>query len=505
MNIKELINTLHPLERKILPFLKQGQTVHDLINLSGMQEVEILRALHWLENKDVLHTKSTLAEFVSLDKNGEQYAKTGLPECILLHFLKKGSCNIAQIKSQTNLDDEELQAAVGALRKRMLILFDSDKKIGLTPAGLSVKELMEDQFLSRLLRQGPVDISTLLPHEKHALELLKKRKEIIKCKIIKKIEFTFTEVGRELLSVDLIFENVIDSITPGMLAQGGWKNKTFRSYDVVMNVPQLNFGRRHHYLSFLDDVRKRFIALGFTEMSGPLVESEFWDMDALFMPQFHSARDIHQAYYIKEPAYGEVDPKILKRVKEAHENGGIPNSKGWKYRFDVQRTKQLLLRTQGTACSARMLASKNLMIPGKYFGIAKCFRYDVIDATHLPDFFQTEGIVVEEGLNFQHLKGLLKLFAEEFAKTSDIRVKPGYFPFTEPSCELYAKHPELGWIELGGAGIFRPELTSALGVSVPVIAWGLGIDRIGMFNMGVKDIRTLYTSDLSILRNIKVV
>ena len=151
-----------------------------------------------------------------------------------------------------------------------------------------------------------------------------------------------------------------------------------------------------------------------------------------------------------------------------------------------------------------MLASKDLKIPGKYFGITKCFRYDVIDATHLPDFYQTEGIVVEQGLSFGHLKGLLKMFAEEFAKSDTIKIRPAYFPFTEPSAELFAKHPDLGWVELGGAGVFRPELTAPLGVKEPVIAWGMGVDRIGMFNLGIKDIRDLYSHDLDTLKKVRV-
>ncbi len=193
-------------------------------------------------------------------------------------------------------------------------------------------------------------------------------------------------------------------------------------------------------------------------MLGPIIETEFWDMDALFMPQFHSARDIHAAYYVKEPKYGKVNEKLLEKVKASHEIGKGTISKGWQYKFDINKTKQLILRTQGTALSARMLASKDLKIPGKYFAIARCFRPDVVDATHSADFNQVEGIVVEEGLDFRHLKGLLRLFAEEFAQTDQIKITPAYFPFTEPSAEIHAKHPELGWIELGGSGIFRPDL-----------------------------------------------
>ena len=259
-------------------------------------------------------------------------------------------------------------------------------------------------------------------------------------------------------------------------------------------------------MKFLDEVRTKFLSLGFKEMFGPIVETEFWDMDSLFMPQFHSARDIHGAYYVKDPKYGQVDPTFLEKVKSSHEIGKGTTSKGWNYQFDINKTKQLILRTQGTALSARMLTSKDLEIPGKYFAVARCFRPDVVDATHAPDFNQVEGIIVEENLNFTHLKGLLKMFAEKFGETDQIKITPAYFPFTEPSAELHAKHPELGWIELGGSGIFRPELVKPLlGREISVLAWGLGIDRLAMFNLGIKDIRELFSHNLEFLRNSKVI
>ena len=134
--------------------------------------------------------------------------------------------------------------------------------------------------------------------------------------------------------------------------------------------------------------------------------------------------------------------------------------------------------------------------PGKYFGMARCFRYDEVDATHAPDFFQVEGIVASEKTSFRHLLGLLEVFAREVARSKEVKFVPGYFPFTEPSVEVHMKHPELGWIELGGAGIFRPEVTQPHGVDVPVIAWGLGLDRMAMVALGVKDIRHLFTNNL---------
>ena len=116
-----------------------------------------------------------------------------------------------------------------------------------------------------------------------------------------------------------------------------------------------------------------------------------------------------------------------------------------------------------------------------------------------------EGIIVDENLNIQHLFGLLKMFAKEFAETDEIKIVPSYFPFTEPSCELFAKHPQLGWIELGGAGIFRPEVTKTLtGKNISVIAWGIGVDRVAMFKLGIKDLRDLYSHDLKYLKERKI-
>jgi phenylalanyl-tRNA synthetase alpha chain len=162
-----------------------------------------------------------------------------------------------------------------------------------------------------------------------------------------------------------------------------------------------------------------------------------------------------------------------------------------------------VLRSQGTALSARTLASKP-KIPGKYFAVARCFRYDTLDATHSCDFMQVEGIALGEEINFKTLLGLLKLFAIEVAKSEEVVFTPGYFPFTEPSVEAHIKHPDLGWIELGGAGIFRKEVTSPFDVHVPVIAWGLGLDRMAMVALGVKDIRDLFSRDLDRVREQRI-
>lgn len=262
-------------------------------------------------------------------------------------------------------------------------------------------------------------------------------------------------------------------------------------------------GKRHPYREFLDAVKTKLVSMGFQEMRGSLVETEFWNMDALFMPQFHPARDIHDVYFVKEPKLANaIAEPFLSRVAQTHQDGGDTGSAGWGYRFDLKQARRLMLRSQGTAVSAHTLASRP-SIPGKYFSIARCFRYDQVDATHATDFFQVEGIVLGEDINFRTLLGLLNLFAREVAQAREVKFLPAYFPFTEPSVEMHVRHPRLGWMELGGAGLFRQEVTLPLGVKVPVIAWGLGLDRMAMVALGIHDIRELFTDNLELIRSMR--
>ena len=505
MDIKKIAESLNPIERKVVRVLDNFSSFHDILKITGLKDVEVMRALQWLQNKNVIKLKEESKEVVSLDENGHKYLKYGLPERIFLEALEKG-ITISGIGKKTGLSSEELAISLGTLKSKASIEIEKGKDlvVSITDKGMQFlrSKLPEEQFLKE---NFPRDLSSLNEEEKFVLENLRKRKKIIRVELSKSISAELTETGKKLVK-EKIEDDLMEKNTPSLIKSAAWKGKKFRRFDVKINVPPVFAGRKQHYRRFLDEVRQKFMSLGFREMTGPIVETDFWDMDALFMPQFHAARDIHQGYYVKEPKYGKLDENFVKKVKESHEKGYGTGSKGWRYEFDSKRTHRHVLRTQGTACSARMLASKDIQIPGKYFSIARCFRYDVVDATHLPDFFQTEGIVVEEGLNFSHLKGLLRMFAEEFAQTDQIKITPGYFPFTEPSAELHAKHPDLGWIELGGSGIFRPEVVKPLlGREIPVLAWGIGIDRIAMFNLGIKDIRQLFSHDLKFLRNAKVV
>jgi phenylalanyl-tRNA synthetase alpha chain len=241
-------------------------------------------------------------------------------------------------------------------------------------------------------------------------------------------------------------------------------------------------------------------------MVGTAVETAFFNFDALYTPQDHPAREIFDVYFVKSPRYGSIgaSSNIVRNVKKTHENGWSTGSTGWRYKYSVREARRLLLRGHGTCLSARTLL-KSLEVPGKCFSFARCYRPEVVDKTHLTEFNQVEGIVAEENLTLRDLLGILKTFAVEIAGAEKVRLKPDYYPFTEPSVELSAYSKKNGWIEFGGSGIFRPEVTMPLGVKVPVIAWGLGIDRLFMIRAGVEDIRDVFSKNLDWLRTQRVV
>ncbi len=410
-----------------------------------------------------------------LTKEGEEYLRDGFPELNLLDIMEKP------------LAIDEAKKKV----KNFSIALQWAKKNGwveLREGKIYKKHAQEDFKLDKALH----DVS--LGHEviESVLAVLLSRN------LVKKEREDIMKRAEKLSGSEVSF------LTEDLIKTGTWKSVKFREYNVTVPGMEIYPGKRHPYSAFLDWVKTKLVALGFEEMSGPLIETEFWNMDALYMPQHHAARDIHDAYFVKAPAYAEsLDKDVLKAVKNSHEKG-VSGSRGWEYEYDEKRAHRHILRTHGTVLSAKTLASKP-NIPGRYFSIARCFRYDIIDATHLPDFYQIEGIVVNDSLDIRHLVGILRLFAKEFANTEKIKIVPTYFPFTEPSLELQAKHPKLGWIELGGAGVFRKELTVPLGVNAPVLAWGLGIDRIAMLNLGIDDIRELFSTKLSYLRSSRVV
>ncbi len=460
-------------------------------------DIETLRAAMWLENKGLLTQSRTAKKVVSLDKLGKQYAESELPE---LKFLKLVHTPQDLIQLKKSLSEDEVKFSIGHLKGKGLINF-KDGKVVAAPSGKNTKDTLESKLIAKLAK-GSLELDSLQPEERQAYQELLKRKELVKTSDKTTITLEITKLGKDVaLLASRLPKDRIGKLTSGMLKTGSWRNKTFRRYDVEASVPKMFIGKKQAYLAFLDQVKEELVAMGFQEMTGPIVESAFFNCDALFMPQDHPARGIHDIYSVSGEADLSRYASNVKSVKNAHETGGNTGSKGWRIPFSEEASRQLMLRSQGTAVSARKLMSKDLKIPGKYFSIARCYRPDVVDATHLTEFNQMEGIVLGEDLNLRQLLSMLSDFAKRLAGVEKVRFLTGYFPFTECSTEGFIYLKEIGkWVEVMPAGIFRPELTVPLGINVPVLAWGIGIDRLFMIKEGIKDIRHLFSDDLGWLR-----
>ncbi|MFI3257266.1 MAG: phenylalanine--tRNA ligase subunit alpha [Spirochaetales bacterium] len=508
MDIQALVKNLHPLEIRVLLTYKEKEelTAQKLQKELDYKEGHANQAFSWLGGKGLIDVvRREEHTFFELTELGNTHKSEGLDAERIYNFLNgNGPHALPQIAQTLTLENKDVGSAFGFLSKEDVLRMDGDKKACCTGKPLPASIVIARELLEKAVaaEDKTLNADSLTAEEIAVMNTMAKKRGATDSdfRIVERETVVYTLLPSskaviETLKKTGVTGNEIGTLTSAMLETGEWKNSSFRSYNISVPPARIIPGRTNAYVSFLESVKDKLCSLGFEEFDGPLVETEFWNSDALFMPQFHAARDIHDVYYVKNPTHAKkIDEPFLTNVKNVHENGGNTGSRGWNYSFDSDFTRRLILRSQGTVLSAHQLATAK--IPGKYFGIARCFRYDKVDATHLADFYQTDGIVLGDEVNLKTLLGFLEMFAVEIAGATDVKYVPGYFPFTEPSIEVHIKHPILGWFELGGSGIFRPEVTKAMGIDVPVLAWGIGIDRMALMALGLNDLRELFSSDI---------
>lgn len=495
---------LHPHEVKILRVLKERSTPEIVSKKTNMDLDAVMRASSWLSTKNLIKVAKTFTEEIALDSEGKEYAELGLPERKIINKISD-SAAIDNI----DIDKKEKNIALGWLRRKNLAKIEKiEGKLTITV--LNRNETCDEKLLKLLkekeLKNKKLTYNELSPELKDGFKLLKQRQNVIKIKEIKEIYLIPTDEGIKLGKNEI--KSSVSQLTSEMLKTGEWKNKTFRPYDAEIYIKPKYPAKKHPLRQVIDKIRSIFLEMGFEEITGNFVESAFWNFDALFQPQDHPARDMHDTFYLKNPISIKI-PKfdeLNEKVKQTHENGWTTGSTGWGYDWSSEVAQKTVLRTHTTAVTARHLSKLNKnSLPVKVFCIGKTFRNEAIDYKHLPEFYQVEGIVADENANFRNLLSILKTFYNEMG-FEKVRFRPAYFPYTEMSVEPEIFFEEKGeWVELGGAGIFRPEVVMPLlGFDCPVLAWGLGLDRVVALKLGMNDIRDLYISDLKWLRESKV-
>ena len=432
----------------------------------------VVQWAHLLEDKGLVSLERIVDKSFVYTDEGKEYLKCGLPETQLLKFCR----------NETQLVELQKHAAFrigfGQLRKKGLISVNNG-------------------VVSKTDGASTIDDETALKNPQAGGQ---RTKDLIKRGILQETEsvrniVSINPEGLVLAKQGLDMREETGTLTRDQIISGEWKNLNLRRYNVAKLPKKVCPGKIHPYQRIIAEMREILLEMGFEELYGGIVQQSFWNFDALFQPQDHPAREMQDTFYLRETL---PLPPGYEKVKAMHESGGETSSTGWGGVWTEEKAEQCVLRTHTTSVSIQHLA-RNPNPPVKAFCIGRVYRRETIDTTHLAEFEQLEGIVMDEGVTFGNLLGILREFYHRMG-FEGVRFKPSYYPYTEPSLDAEVYVEGIGWIEMGGAGVFREEVTAPLGINYPVLAWGLGVSRIAMLRLGLKDLRYLHRSDVAFLR-----
>jgi len=468
-----LSHVLHDIEKQIIKVLQSDPnlTEEKISQETKLSMDQIRRGVEWLRQKKLADVSEFVNISLSLGKNGLDALKNGLPERRLVNLVKDGPKTFDEIRS--SLQGFDFNAAIAHAKKNDWINIektDTGSKISLKDPNVDVPN--DSDLVISKLGEGII-IPTEFDNTPLAepLKSLMERPDFIIAHEEKTKTVSLSETGKK---IDL------EKLDSGAI-------------DVEADVPHVHAARIHPLKDTINEIRDTFVHLGFTEITGNLSQSSFWNFDALFTPQDHPARELQDTFYLKDlNAKQLATPTQIKNVSSAHK-------KGWRYYWDIQEARKMVLRTHTTCVTIKHLADKK-PDEARIFSLGRVFRNEKLSFKHLAEFNQVEGIVVGKHITLRDLMGIQKEFYRKIGLTK-VKFWPTFFPYTEPSLQSMVYNEKLGkWIELFGMGIFRPEVTKPLGITKPVLAWGGGIERIAMLKFGLDDVREFYNNNLSWLR-----
>ena len=502
---KQVINILRILKKKSSEVIAS-----DLAKELKIDYIVLMSAINDLIEHDLVYFKEDEVYQISLNDEGFDYLNNGLPERQLLNILLENNIkelSLDEFLKRSHLDRNIFYIGISNLKKKRWVAqskASGENKIYIISETFPKTDL--ERFLQKFKDHPIIEHSTLSKDELLQLDLLNKRKLVKKNRRTERI-INLTEKGKKIDTSKIKELEQVSKITPEMLSSGTWKNYDLKPFDVTKPGPLLKAGKLHPMVKLINEIREIFISMGFTEIRGPIIESAFYNFDALFQPQDHPAREMQDTFYLNNPKVAKLPERDrVKAVQDTHENGGDSGSRGWGYNWQIDTAKKTVLRTHTTSTTIRRLAQfyrNNEKPPVKVFCIDRVFRNEKLDKSHLAEFTQVEGIVIDDNVTLCDLIGLLSEFYRKLG-FKKIITRPGFFPYTEPSMEVSVYYDKLGeWLEMGGSGIFRPEVTYPWGIKDPtrVLAWGQGLERIAMLYFDRDDIRDLYINPIKWLRS----
>lgn len=509
--LDKTINELHLYEKKLLKELSNNSdaTPEEIAENQGMPLKAVTSAAGMLSSKNIISVDKKSTEYVSLSEEGQEYIENGLPEHRILKALQdfhdesKEEATLDEIIEKSGVTKQQMNFSIGVMMRHKWTKMNNGK-LSLTEEGkkVNIGELPQVKFL-KFISDNKQVASNQIPEEfDEVRQEFNKRKELFDIKISQEFKFKINNLGQQIIDQGITIQEEATQLTHEQLKTGSWKNLHYRGYDINASAPNSFPGKVHPLQQTIEEIRSIFIDMGFDEAKGTILESAFWNFDMLFQPQDHAAREMQDTFYVNNPPLADLpSQELVEKTKIEHETGGNTGSKGWQYKWDVEIAKQMVLRTHTTGLSVRYLSENEP--PLKMFSVGRVFRRETLDYKHLPEFHQVEGIVAGEDMSFKNLLGILKEFYRKLG--FKVRFRPAYFPYTYLSVESEIYVPEKkSWMELGGSGMFRPEVLEPLGIKTQVAAFGLGIERLAMMRCNVEDIRMLYQSDIGWLRKLPV-
>ncbi|KAL6121286.1 hypothetical protein NUSPORA_01824 [Nucleospora cyclopteri] len=429
-----------------------------------------------------------------ITEEGQQVIVNGSPEFILINKLQK--------EENVQINEVDPEALKYAFKNRWVIKTEEN----------ALKLIIEEKQLIDLTAEKLQNISEI--SEKEFAELKRRKFCTVKKENIYRIKkgnkFFINSKENCELTTDIMQLHLTHCINTEFL--NSFKAYNFNSTGILPHCGSLN-----PLMKMRSEFKKIFIEMGFCEMeTNQYLESSFWNFDSLFQPQNHPSREAHDTFFLAHPerdTLQEESKEYIERVKKIHTEGN-EDSLGHSYEWDIKEAEKLILRTHTTAISSRRLY-ENISDPSrrkkelKLFSIDKVFRNETVDATHLAEFHQVEGLVLGENLSLGDLMGILSMFFSKLG-LNKIKFKPAFNPYTEPSMEIFGYHEGLRkWIEIGNSGIFRPEMLQPMGYdkNATVIAWGLSLERPAMIKYGLNNIRELvgHKVDLNFIRESEII
>ncbi|CAD8045934.1 unnamed protein product [Paramecium primaurelia] len=500
----------HDHANQILSLLENNESINSLqiSQTTGVNHQELVGYLLQLEAANYIITEGLKKDQLVLTEEGNTILNSQSGEYEIYQKVPEGGIQMVDLQKQFGIEQapkqkqeqgEKKEKQAEDPKKKLFDLgFGNAKKMGYIK--------MDKGIISKVANDLPDKIKQELQQFNEIKLGSPQAKLLIERKLASISTIKYFEVKKGV-KYSPKFREQFAALTTEQLLNGEWKDCDYKSINLNAEGEKISMGNLHPLLKVRKQFSQILIGLGFEEMAtNQFVESSFWNFDALFQPQKHPARDAHDTFFCSDPELSEeVDTQLRDKVKSMHQTGGV-GSIGYQYEWSHEEARKNILRTHTTAVSSKMLYriaqqyKEKGYFPKKYFSIDKVFRNETLDATHLAEFHQIEGVVIDKNASLGQLMGIIREFFRQIG-INKLWFKPTYNPYTEPSMEIYGYHPILKKkVEIGNSGVFRPEMLAPLGIpeDVNVIAWGLGLERPTMIYYDIRDIRTMVGPEVKV-------